>query len=287
MDRGRVEIGALTASTVAVTGVTGGLGRAVSTALAVGGARVILVCRDRERGEAVRRDVASAATGPEPALVTADLADLSSVRRAAAEIVAGCDHLEGLVNNAAVFARCRRASSDGYELMFATNHLGPFLLTNLLIDALRAAGSARVVTLSAPSTVALDFEDLQGEHDFKPLRTFGASKMANLLFAFELARRGERFGITSNAIHPGLVRTQLMREAPPPLRWATRVASRPPAKAAAAIVSAVVDDDPARATGQLLKNGKPVATSEFARDRTNQTRLWSVSCALTGLPDTA
>lgn len=270
------------APVVAVTGATGGLGHALAGALAETGAKVVLVCRDGARGEAARREVAAAATGPAPELVVADLADLASVRGAAQEIRDHHSRLDALVNNAAVFSRTRSESVDGYELMFATNHLGPFLLTNFLLDPLRAA-SGRVLTLSAPSTVSLDFDDLQSERSFKALRVFGASKMANLLFTYELARRGEALGITANAIHPGLVRSHLMRDAPAPLRWATGVASRPPAKAAAAIVPVILGPEHATTTGELLKTGEPAATNDYSHDPAVQTRLWDVSCSLSAL----
>lgn len=270
---------------VVVTGATGGVGRALSAALAAAGAQVVMVCRDAERGEAVRRDVAASATGSEPELVLADLADLSSVRRAAEEIGGTHQRLDALVNNAAVFSRTRRTSVDGYELMFATNHLGPFLLTNLLVDPLHAAAPGRVLTLSAPSTVALDFDDLQGERTFKPLRAFGASKMANLLFTFELARRNASGDLVANAIHPGLVRSDLMHDAPAPLRWATRLASRSPETAAATIVPIALGEEGNTGDGQLLKAGKPVATNSYSRDPANQRRLWRDSCALTGFAD--
>jgi NAD(P)-dependent dehydrogenase (short-subunit alcohol dehydrogenase family) len=199
----------MTAPVVAVTGVTRGLGRALSAGLVASGAQVVMVCRDPERGESARRDIAAVAAGPRPELVVADLADLSSVRHAAHELRSAHDRVDALVNNAAVFTRTRQLSADGFELMFATNHLGPFLLTNLLLDPLRAATPGRVLTLTAPSTVPLDFDDLQGERSFKPLRIFGASKMANLLFTYELARRAGPIGVTANAIHPGLPRTAL------------------------------------------------------------------------------
>ena len=273
------------APVVVVTGATGALGHALAAALAEEGAQVVMVCRHPERGEAARNDIAALASGPEPQLVIADLADLASIRQVADQICSTHTRLDALVNNAAVFTRTRQESADGYELIFATNHLGPFLLTNLLLDPLRAA-RGRVLTISAPSTVALDFDDLQSEHAFKALHVFGASKMANLLFTYELARRGDALAITANAIHPGLVRSHLMRDAPAPLRWATRLASRPPDKAAAAIVPVIIDPDHATTTGQLLKAGKPVDTNDYSHEATTQVRLWNDSLNLTGLSDT-
>lgn len=272
----------MSAPVVAVTGANRGLGLALSCALAREGADVVVLCRDPDRGASARRDVAAEATGPEPALVTVRLDDLSSVRRAADELLATHDHLDALVNNASVFTRQRQVSVDGHELMLATNHLGPFLLTNLVLPLLRRAPAGRVFTVTAPSTVAIDFDDLQGQRTWKPLRAFGASKMANLLFTYELARRGEAQGIRANAIHPGLVRTDLMRDAPAPLRWATRLASKPPARAAASIVPLVLGEQHATTTSALLKGTKTVETNDFSRDPANQARLWELTEAMTG-----
>lgn len=273
----------MTAPTVAITGANRGIGHAIAVAVAHRGARVVLLCRDPDRGEAARAEVAATATGPEPQLIVMSLDDLDSVRRAAGDLLGSHDGLDVLVNNASVFTRTRQLSADGYELMFATNHLGPFLLTNLLLPTLQRDAHGRVLTLTAPSTTHLDFDDLQGERVFKPLRAFGASKMANLLFTYELARRDEAIGIIANAVHPGLVRTDLMHEAPLPLRWGTRLASRSSAEAADLIAPLVLDRDFAEVTGQLLKGSKPVPTNEYSRDPTNGARLWEVSRSLTGL----
>ncbi len=136
-----------------------------------------------------------------------------------------------LINNAGVYRRKRASTVDGFEEMFAANHLGPFLLTNLLLEDLQAAvhtnGSARVLNITAPSTVQLNFDDLQGERNFNSLMAFGATKMANLLFTFALARRLENTGITVNAIHPGLARSGLMKEAFAPLHMFSWLMSRP------------------------------------------------------------
>jgi NAD(P)-dependent dehydrogenase (short-subunit alcohol dehydrogenase family) len=267
-----------------VTGATRGLGLALSAALAGRGHQVVMVCRDRERGDVARNEVAAGAVGKQPELLVADLADLGSIRSAAAQFRQTHDRLDVLVNNAAAYTRTRRLSADGYELMFATNHLGPFLLTNLLLDPLHEAAGARVLTVTAPSTVPVNIDDLQSTNGFSALRAFGASKMANLLFAFELARRGGALGITSNAVHPGLVRTQLMAESPALLRWATAIVSRPPRRAAEAMLPLALDDDYASVTGRLLKSGKPVATNAYSVDAANQAQLWRLSLDLAGLP---
>lgn len=186
--------------------------------------------------------------------------------------------------------RQRTVTVDGFEEMFAANHLGPFLLTHLLLERLQAAvqadGSARVLNITAPSTVQLNFEDLQGERNFNSLNAFGATKMANLLFIFELARRLENTGITANAIHPGLARSGLMKEAFILMRLITQLASSPPEKVTSAILQAATAPEFASTSGKFLHNGKEIEVPAYAHDRTAQQRLWERSEALTGLTST-
>ena len=165
--------------------------------------------------------------------------------------------------------------------MFATNQVAPFLLTNLLRDRLVASAPARILILTAPSTVQLDFDDLQGEHRFRALTAFGATKAADLLLTFELARRLEGSGVTANAVHPGLVRSSLMRGAPAPLRWATWLASAPAARAAIAIAPLALAPEYARLTGRFFKSGREIEAPPYTRDPDVARRLWEVSVSLT------
>jgi NAD(P)-dependent dehydrogenase (short-subunit alcohol dehydrogenase family) len=174
-------------------------------------------------------------------------------------------------------------TADGFETMFATNVLGPFLLTSLLLDRLRAAGSARVLVLSAPSTVRLDFDDLQAERRFRSLTAFGATKAADLLFTFELARRLEGTGVTANAVHPGLVRTNLMRQASAPLRWATRLVSASPERAAAAITPLALAPGYASQTGRFFRSGREIEPPPYTRDPDVGRHLWETCASLTTL----
>ena len=208
-----------------VTGSTRGLGKATALALAHQHATVILGCRDKQRGEAVLAEIKVANPTATVDLLLLDLSVQQSVRSAVTELENRYDHLDVLINNAAVFKRHRTLTADGYETMFATNHLGPFLLTNLLLSRLKAATSARILTITAPSTTRIAFEDLQAEHKFSALHAFGASKACNLLFTYDLAHRLASTTVTVNAIYPGLVKTSLMREAPAPLRWVTSLFS--------------------------------------------------------------
>jgi NAD(P)-dependent dehydrogenase (short-subunit alcohol dehydrogenase family) len=270
-----------------ITGANGGLGAATAHALARAGVTVVMACRDRGRGEAVRAAITAATDTTTVDLLLVDLARPESVRDAVATFHQHYDRLDLLINNAAVFTRQRVVTPDGLETMFATNHLGHFLLTTLLLDRLRASTPARVITITAPSTTALDFSDLQGERTFRAFTAFGASKMCNLLFTFELARQLDGTGVTANAVHPGLVRSHLLQGAPAPLRWAAWLVSASPERAARGVVQVATSPALAGVTGQFFKGSKTIEANAYARDREVQRRLWEVSVALVGLAPSA
>lgn len=273
--------------TALVTGGTSGIGRALAGRLAADGATVILAARDAERGATVVREIAAESDNPRVHALTVDLALQDSIRDFCASVAERFDRLDALANVAGVFSRRRTLTADGLEMMFATNHLAPFLVTNLLLDRLRASGGGRVLTVSAPSTVRLDFDDLQGARRFSALRAFGASKAGNLLFTFELARRLEGSGVVANAVHPGVTRTALMREAPAPLRWLTRLRSAPPERAAAEIAPLLTSVDFASANGSFFHRGREIDAPPYTRDPEVGRRLWEVSAALTKLGEAA
>jgi NAD(P)-dependent dehydrogenase (short-subunit alcohol dehydrogenase family) len=270
-----------TGRTALVTGATSGIGRALAESLAVAGMTVGIVARDRERGERMRASIAAETGNDRIELFVGDLSDQVSVRRLASAVAQAHPTLDVLVHSAAVYTSRWSSTADGLETMFATNVLGPFLLTNLVLDALRAAGSARVLVLSAPSTVKLDFDDLHGERRFRSLTAFGATKAADLLFTFELARRLEGTGVTVNAVHPGLVRTNLMRQAPAPLRWATRLVSTTPARAAAAIAPLALAPEFASRTGRFFRAGREIEPPPYTVDPEMGRRLWEACTSLT------
>lgn len=270
-----------------VTGATSGIGRALAEALAADGTTVGVVARDAARGEAVRAAIVAATNNNSVHLFTADLSVQGEVRRLAAEVIVALPRLDILAHCAAVYLPQRTVTSDGLETMFATNALAPFLLTNLLRDHLVANAPARALFLTAPSTVALDFDDLQGERRFRSLTAFGATKAAELLLTFELARRLEGTGVTSNAVHPGLVRTDLMRRAPAPLRWATWLASAPAERAAAAIAPLALAPEYENVSGRFFKSGREIEPPPPTRDPEIARRLWDASAALSSLGEGA
>ena len=284
-DQGRGEQGdgRMEGKVCLVTGGNAGLGRATALGLARSGATVVLACRDGARGEAARREVAAATGNDAVDLLVVDLSVQRSVRDMAAAFAGKYGTLDVLINNAAVFTNRRTLTPDGLETMFATNHLGHFLLTNLLLDRLRAGAPGRVVAVTAPSTTRLDFDDLQGARRFSALTAFGASKMCNLLFTFELARRLAGTGVTANAFHPGLVKSNLMQEAPAPVRWLSRLLSASPERASEALVAFAASEEAGSSTGKFYKGRKTIEADPYARDQEVQRRLWEVSAQLTGV----
>ena len=269
--------------TALVTGATSGIGRAVAEALATAGVSVGIVARDAVRGEQTRTQIADATGNERVALFMGDLSSLASVRRLGGSVAKAYPALDLLIHCAGVYTRRRTVTGDGFETMFATNVLGPFLLTDLLLARLRAARPARILLLSAPSTVRLDFDDLHREHRFRSLTAFGATKAAGLLFTFELARRLEGAGVTANAVHPGLVRTNLMRQALAPVRWATWLVSAPPARAARAIVPLALAPEHEGKTGRFFKGGREIEPPPYTRDPKVARHLWEECTSLTQL----
>jgi len=274
--------GSLIGRVCMVTGATGALGKATANAFAQRGATVVLVSRDEARGHAVVASVRQSSGAGSVELLQGDLSDLHSVRNLAQSFGEGHDHLDVLVNAAAVFTRKRIETAGGFELMFVTNFLGPFLLTNLLIPALRAGAPSRVITISAPTTTELDFADLQSKTRWRPLHAFGASKMAELLFTYSLARRLERTGIRANVLHPGLIKSDLMRDLAAPARFFVRLASKPPEQAAEAVATLASSPALEGFTGRFFKGTQPSESNEYSRDPDIQERLWKEGERLVG-----
>src|SRR5712691_7242738 len=195
--------------TVLVTGGTGGIGKATAIGLARLGARVGITGRDMARAEAAAADIRSASNKADVDAFAADLSSQSEVRRLAREVLERYSRLDVLVNNVGGFWTHRHVTADGLEHTFALNHLAPFLLTNLLLDRLKASAPARIVTVSsgAHTTGRLDFDDLQGTQKYSGQRAYNASKLANVMFTYELARRLQGRGVTATVLHPGVVST--------------------------------------------------------------------------------
>ncbi|MBO0824131.1 MAG: SDR family oxidoreductase [Actinobacteria bacterium] len=291
----------LTGQTAVVTGASAGLGLQIARVLADQGAHVVLACRNVDKAEAAADRI-----GGSTAVIQLDLASLGAVRSAADEIRAAYPQLDLLINNAGVMEVPYERTVDGFELTFATNHLGHFALTGLLLDRLLAAPGARIVTMSSMAHLdgTMDFDDLQGERGYNPERAYAQSKLANLLFTFELDRRLRAAGVTATALgaHPGVVYTDLFRTRSPWQQavlkprfrvvnfWAVqdvRMGALPALRAATDASASGGDYFGPRRYGLLrwFYTGYParVEPSERARNSADQARLWQVSEQLTGV----
>lgn len=269
-----------------VTGATSGIGKAAAAALTGLGATVVLVGRDRGRTEAAAAEIGSASASA-PRAEVADLASLEQVR-ALAERLAGLERIDVLINNAGLVLGERRITPDGFEHVFALNHLAPFLLTNLLLPKLAASAPARVVTVTsdAHSAGRLDLNDPNLERGWDSWRSYANSKLANILFTRELARRSDGTGVTANCAHPGVVRTGFGRESRPLLKLGITIA-RPfmlsPERGADTIVYLATSPDVAGQTGGYYVKRQQREPSAAARDDAAAGKLWDISEKLTGL----
>ena len=263
---------------IVMTGATGAIGSATAALLARRQARLVLLSRPSERLDAL---VEKVDRDNRVSSVEVDLSSLASVRAAARQVARTVTHVDALLNIAAIYTSQYEQSDDGFELMLATNHLAPFLLTNLLRD--RLAGAGRVITVSAPSSTRVDVDQLLSKDHFRSLRTFGATKAANLMFTFELARRAKRWDVGAYAYHPGLVRSELMREAPRPIRVLTRLVSRPPDRAAEDLADLATSPAFASTTGWFFKGGRRIDPPKSTLDAGAQGELWRRSAELVEL----
>jgi NAD(P)-dependent dehydrogenase (short-subunit alcohol dehydrogenase family) len=267
-----------------ITGANAGIGRAAATALARMGARVGMVSRSRERGEAARAGVMRESGSAAVDLFPADLSAQAEVRRLASDVRERYARLDVLVNNAAVYTRERRLSPDGIELQLAVNHLAPFLLTRLLLEPLERSAPARVVTVSSEAhrPVKLNWDDLQGERRYRGLRAYGAAKLGNLLFTRELARRMAGTGVTANAVHPGVVGTELLFGGWAPLRL-LKPFMRTPEQGARVVFRLASAPELEGVTGSYFREQGEIRPSAAALDDEAARRLWRLSEELTGL----
>jgi len=260
----------LTGKTVVVTGANSGVGKATAVALATAGARTLIAARNEERGRQALEDIRRASRSDQVELVLFDLADLASTRAGAGAILDRTEHL----------------TVDGLEATFATNHLGPFLLTQLLTERLVASAPARVVNVASTAhrgaRSGLDFDDLQSSRSYRGMQAYSRSKLANILFTTELARRLQGTGVTANAVHPGTVASGFARDddATGFLAFGVKVIKPfilTPAKGARTSVYAATSPDLDGVTGKYLVKCRVRVPSPAARDEAAAVLLWSVS----------
>jgi len=267
-----------------VTGANRGLGRAAALGLARLGGTVVLLARDRERGEHALHDVRRETGNDQVSLELVDLASFASVRAVAARISERFPAVNVLVNNAGVNLFRRAVTRDGMEMTLAVNHLAPFLLTNLLLPALRAGAPSRVVHVTSrfERWGHVAFDDLQLTRGYTALRAYTQSKLATLLFTYALAARTRQLGITANAVHPGLVATDLMRDLPPWLRSLYEPFLLSPDVGARPLIALASSPSYEGVTGRYFEKERERQSSRRSYDQEAGERLWQVSEELTG-----
>ena len=279
--------------TVVVTGGNSGIGFETAVALASMGARVLVTARHADKGRGAVSAITQRLGGDaQVQLVVFDLADLASVRQGAAEILEQAPRLDVLVNNAGLVLTERAETVDGYEATLATNHLGPFLLTNLLLDRMKGSAPSRIVNVASSAHNAarhgMRFDDLQSEKRYRGMQVYGQSKLANILFTLELARRLADSAVTANSLHPGTVRTGYGGDGDTRgfLAFGIKIASPfflSPAKGARTSVYLASSPDVEGISGQYFVKCKPKRPRSWAQDPEAARRLWQVSEELVGL----
>ena len=274
--------------TVLVTGATSGIGRVTAKELARAGASLFLLCRDRGRGEEVVAEIAKETGNRDVRLILADLASQSDIRRAAAEFLATGSPLHVLINNAGLVNLRHALTPDGIEAVFAVNHLAYFLLTILLLDRLKESAPARIVNVASEAHRfgKLDFDDLGGERRYRWTQAYGQSKLANILFTAELARRLAGTGVTVNCLHPGGVGTGLGKNNGAISRaiiGVLRPFLKTPEKGAETTLYLATSPDVEGVTGKYFSNRREKRPSAAATSTANATRLWDISEKLVAL----
>ena len=270
-----------------VTGANAGIGKATAMKLAQMGANVVMVCRNPERGEAALAEIKQKSGNDSVDLMIADLSSMNSIRQFATDYKAKYKKLHVLINNAGVHLAKRILTVDGYECTFATNHLGYFLLTNLLLDVIKASAPARIINMSSEDHgfAKIYFDDLHFEKKFNEFRAYGQSKLANILFTYELARRLEGTGITVNCLHPGMVLTNMGRDSEDVRRVMQEAGDSilTPEEGAVTSIYLATSPEVENVTGKYFDNKKAVKSSRKSYNQDSQQRLWDISEELTGL----
>lgn len=279
--------------TVLVTGANSGLGKALALAFARDGMRVGMLVRDQARGQIAQDEILAATGNRDIHLFVADLGSQQEIRRAAAEILDRFERIDVLINNAGTAYASRRTSPEGIERSLAVNHLGPFLLTGLLLERIKVSAPARILNVGTRMNTAMDFEDLDWtRRRYRMMQAYGQSKLGNLHFTFELARRLAGTGVTVNCVFPGVFRSNLggtdgaqgifWKAVDLLLGWAIPT----PGQAAERVLHAARSSDLDGITGQYLGDRRPLKPPAQALDRDANQRLWTISERLVGLaPD--
>jgi NAD(P)-dependent dehydrogenase (short-subunit alcohol dehydrogenase family) len=279
----------MTGKTVLVTGATNGIGFITARELAKMDAVVLMVARDEQKGRAKLEEIRKVVPHAKLELLLADLSSMASIRQLATNIKTKYSSLDVLVNNAGAFYSERRVSKDGLEMTFALNHIGYFLLTDLLLETLKNAKNARIVSVSsgAHSSGKINFSDLQFEHKYNGWSAYCASKLMNVLFTKELARKLEGTNVTANCLHPGFVNTGFAKDSSDffgrALNFAKNFLAITPEKGAETLIYLSSSMDVAKVTGEYFEKNKIAQVSPIALDLNVAKQLWDVSEKIIGI----
>lgn len=275
------------AKTVVITGASSGIGQVAAEKLAAMGVRIVQVARSRERGEAAMNRLRDLAPGVAHTIHYADLSRISEMKRVAAEIAAAEPHIDVLINNAGAMFGSRQLTEDGLEQTFALNHVSYFVLAHGLREQVASARGRIVNTASdAHESARLDFDDLQSSRSFRGFKVYGRSKLCNILFTRELARRLAGTGVTANSLHPGFVATRFGDESGGWFSVVVRIAKHfalSPEKGAETLVYLASSPEVAGVTGEYFHKCRPAAPSKEAQNDANAQRLWLETAKLTGV----
>jgi len=268
-----------------VTGANSGIGKVMAVGLAMQQATVVIACRNKERGEPALADIKRLSGSDNVELLTADLSSQRQVRELADEFKKGHARLDVLINNAGLMHNKRIMTEDGLELQFAVNYLAPFLLTNLLLDVIRASAPARIINVTSGihTRGKIDFDDLQMQRRYGYVKAYGRSKLADVLFTHELADRLAGTGVTVNCFTPGMTRTGLGRYISGPSEWVFKRISKSPEEGADTGIFLASSPEVEGVTGKYFHNRKAVESSKLSYDKELSKRLWAVSVELTKL----
>lgn len=278
----------LDGKTVIITGANTGIGKETAVDLANRGARVILACRDKSRGENALADVIKRTGSKQVVLKSLDLASLESVRKFAQDINKTESRIDILLNNAGVMMCPYMKTSDGFEMQFGTNHLGHFLLTNLLLEKIKRSAPARIINVSSLAhtfTTKIDYDKIKDEKSYSRIEAYAQSKLANILFSRELSRRLQGTGVTVNSLHPGSVATELGRYFPgfTILYPTLSLFFKSPWEGAQTNIHCAVEESLENVTGKYFSDCAVVQESKAARDDEAAKSLWEMSAKIVGL----
>ncbi|MFX1497011.1 MAG: SDR family oxidoreductase [Promethearchaeota archaeon] len=269
-----------------ITGANSGIGKATAIGLAKMGATIVMVCRNKERGERAQKEIIQSIGNRNVDLLLCDLSSQDQIRNLVNDFKQNYQKLHVLINNAGLMLSKRQLSVDGIEMNFAVNYLAPFLLTNLLLDMLKMSAPSRIINMSSGyhKRAALDFNDLQGENKkYGLVKAYGISKLALTMFTYELSRRLEGTGVTVNAVHPGVVNTNLGRDQSKFSQAIATVFFKKPSKGAETSIYLASSREVEGVTGKYFVNKQPKESSEASYNKDYAKKLWEMSVKMTNL----